>query len=347
MNVELRQIRHAAAVAELGSFVRAAADLNLSQSALSRSVQALERQVGTPLFVRSANGVMTTDVGRLFLERGRALLAMADALDLQVLHNRSLQRGRIVVGAGPAAMEYLLPKAAAAFFSEHPMMTVELRSASLVDMPAPLRSREIDLLVVNLDPFEDEPDVDIEPLSEHPLVVVGRAGHPLAGRSDVTLEETFDHPWVAVGRTPQRFLDVLLGAQQRAPAASARLRAFPALQCQSVSAARDAVLESDALTLLTPAAVRVMVESGEMAPVMSLAGRLSSRNAFVRLKSRPPSAACALLCSMLRSIDLHLAEENARLLTSWFGAGTDAVPVPPPRHDGRDPSAVAAGAGPG
>ena len=319
MNVELRQIRHAVTVAALGSFARAAAELNLSQSALSRSVQALERQVGTPLFVRSANGVLTTDVGRLFLERGKGLLDMAEELDLQVLRNRSLQRGRLVVGAGPAAMDYLLPQAAAAFFNEHPMVTVELRSASRVDVPAPLRAREIDLLVVNVDTFEEEPDVDIERLAEHPLMVVGRAGHPLAGRRDLTLEEAFDHPWVTVGRTTPRFLDVMLTAQRHAPESAGRARAFPALQCTTVAAARDAILCSDALTLLTPAAVRALVERGEMAPLLSLAGRLSSRNGFVRLKSRPLNAAARLFCDKLRTIDQRHAELNAQLLQEWFG----------------------------
>lgn len=317
MNVELRQIRHAVTVAELGSFARAAAELNLSQSALSRSVQALERQVGTPLFVRSATGVLTTDVGRLFLERGKGLLDMAAELDLQVLRNRSLQRGRLVVGAGPAAMDYLLPQAAAAFFTEHPLVTIELRSASRVDMPAPLRSREIDLLVVNVETFEEEPDVDIERLTEHPLMVVGRAGHPLVGRSDLTLEDAFGHPWVTIGRTSPRFLDLMLNAQRHVPAD--RPRAFPALQCTTVAAARDAVLASDALTLLTPAAVRTQVERREMAPLLSLAGQLYSRNAFVRLKSRPLNAAARMFCDTLRTIDQRHAELNAQLLREWFG----------------------------
>jgi DNA-binding transcriptional LysR family regulator len=229
MNVELRQIRHAVAVAAVGSFARAAEELNLSQSALSRSVQALERQIGTPLFVRSANGVLTTDVGRLFLERGKGLLDMAEELDLQVLRNRSLQRGRLVIGAGPVAMDFLVTEAAAAFITEYPMVTVELRSASFIDQQAPLRSREVDLLFADPALFANDSDVDIELLREHHVIVVGRAGHPLAGRRDLKLAETFEYPWVAGGRIPQRFLDLMIAEQQAAPPPSTRQRAFPAL----------------------------------------------------------------------------------------------------------------------
>lgn len=319
MNVELRQIRHAVTVAALGSFARAAAELNLSQSALSRSVQALERQVGTPLFVRSANGVLTTDVGRLFLERGKGLLDMAEELDLQVLRNRGLQRGRIVVGAGPVAMDLLVAEAAAAFITEHPMVTVELRSASLLDLPAPLRSREIDLLVARDDYSRNEPDVDVERLNDHPMLLVGRTGHPLAGRRDLTLQETFDYPWLAIGRIPRRSLDFLMRAQHAAPSTTVRRRAFPAMQCASVSVARQAMQLSDGLTLLTPAMARVSTQNGQTAPLMSLAGKVESNNALIRLKSRPLSAAARIFCEKLRTIDQRHADQNAQLLQEWFG----------------------------
>ncbi len=319
MNVELRQIRHAIAVAELGSFARAAEELKLSQSALSRSIQALERQVGTPLFVRSANGVLTTDVGRLFLERGKGLLVMAQDLDLQVLRNRSLQRGRLIVGAGPVAMDLLVAEAAATFITEYPMVTVELRSASLIDLPAPLRSREIDLLVTRADTFVNESDVEVERLHEHPMVLVGRAGHPLAGRPGLTLQETFEYPWLAIGRIPQPSLDFLAAAQQGAPSTPARQRAFPALQCASVSVARQAMLLSDGVALLTPAMARHSTQSGQMAPLLSLAGDVKSDNALVRLKSRPLSAAAQVFCEKLRAIDRRHAGENAQLLDAWFG----------------------------
>jgi LysR family transcriptional regulator, cyn operon transcriptional activator len=74
MALELRQMRHLLALAEHGSFARAASALRLSQPALSRSVQTIEEQVGTRLFQRWASGVVPTDVGRLLIQRapGRA-----------------------------------------------------------------------------------------------------------------------------------------------------------------------------------------------------------------------------------------------------------------------------------
>lgn len=316
MNVELRQIRHAAAVARLGSFARAADELKLSQSALSRSVQALERQIGTPLFVRSASGVMTTDVGRLFLERGQGLLDMAEELDLKVLRHRSLQRGSIVVGAGPGAMDHLAPEAVAAFINENPLVTVELRSASFVDLPSPLRSREIELLVVHTEMLEHESDIEIERLHSHPIVVVGRAGHPLAGRAGLRLEDTMDYPWLSAGRTPPSLLGPLLEARKHLPE-PALPQAFPALTCSSVSAVRQTLLLTDGVGLMTAVLARSMVDSGQLVPLLPLAG-CSTRYGIVHLKSRPLSPAARILCEKLRVADARAAEDNRVLLKAWF-----------------------------
>ena len=81
MALELQQLRQVIALAEHGSFVRAAAALHISQPALSRSIQNLEQRFGSELFLRSSGGVVPTDVGRLYLERARDLLRMADELD--------------------------------------------------------------------------------------------------------------------------------------------------------------------------------------------------------------------------------------------------------------------------
>ena len=73
MPLELRHMRHVIALAEHGSFARAATALGLSQSALSRSIQSVEREVGSSLFVRTANGVEPTDSGRVFVARIRQI----------------------------------------------------------------------------------------------------------------------------------------------------------------------------------------------------------------------------------------------------------------------------------
>ena len=95
MPLELQQLRQVIALAEHGSFVRAAAALHISQPALSRSVRGLEQRFGNDLFVRTSSGVVPTDVGRLYIGRARDVLRLANELDREAVagHPRAGEAG--------------------------------------------------------------------------------------------------------------------------------------------------------------------------------------------------------------------------------------------------------------
>ncbi len=93
MDFDLRQLRHARALAEEGSFARAARTLHLTQPALSRSIQELERRTGIKLFDRNQGRVEPTDLGRVFLAHARGLLGHAEALDREVATMRGTGTG--------------------------------------------------------------------------------------------------------------------------------------------------------------------------------------------------------------------------------------------------------------
>jgi DNA-binding transcriptional LysR family regulator len=97
--MELRQLEHFVAVAEEDHFTWAAARWHLSQSALSTSIRSLERELGSPLFLRTIRKVELTEAGRVLLDEARLTLAAASARDsvqaVQVLLHGSLQVGAI------------------------------------------------------------------------------------------------------------------------------------------------------------------------------------------------------------------------------------------------------------
>ena len=78
--MEIRELRAFAAIAEEGSLSAAARRLHLSQSALSQTIQSLERQLGVQLLLRSRTGVTTTEAGAILLREGRALIAQYDQM---------------------------------------------------------------------------------------------------------------------------------------------------------------------------------------------------------------------------------------------------------------------------
>ena len=115
MDISLRLLRHALTLAEHRNFPRAAVALGISQPALSRSMQNLERTVGAVLFDRRPQGVEPTDAGQLLLLRARELLSFSEEFVNEVSRTNSLHRGRIVCGAGPYPAETVVASAMVCF----------------------------------------------------------------------------------------------------------------------------------------------------------------------------------------------------------------------------------------
>src|SRR5512141_344997 len=211
MAYELQQLRQVIALAEHGSFVRAAAALHISQPALSRSLQNLERHFGSDLFLRSSAGVVPTDVGRLYIERARDLLRLAEDLDRVAGSHRTLRGGSVAVGAGPFPFESFLGPAAARLTERFPGVSVQLRSRDWDDLVRELRSRQLDFFIAEISTLQREPDLEVAPLpSKHAIYLVARAGHPLTRRDNLEVADVLEWPLAAPGRVPPRILDPML-----------------------------------------------------------------------------------------------------------------------------------------
>jgi DNA-binding transcriptional LysR family regulator len=192
--VDLRQLRYFVAVAEELHFSRAAARLNLAQSALSSQVRALEREVGGPLLVRSTRRVALTPAGEALLRDASEILAAADgALD----RARALARGEagsLTIGSmGPAGGGLLAPLLAR-LGSRHPGLRVEVRALDFSDIVESVRDRHVDVAFLYL-PL-DEPELELIPLISEPRVVVLPRDHRLARRRRLRPRDLRDETFI-------------------------------------------------------------------------------------------------------------------------------------------------------
>src|SRR3954454_7788655 len=124
MNFELVDLRAFIAVADLGSFNRAAKALTLSQPALSRRIQKLEESLGAPLLERSTRHVALTMVGRDFISKVRRFL---DEFETSVLSIRDLgarSGGLVSIASVPTAVFYFLPRAISRFSAAYPRIRI-------------------------------------------------------------------------------------------------------------------------------------------------------------------------------------------------------------------------------
>jgi len=248
------QLRAFLALADAGSFVGAAGDTGLSQPALHRAVRDLEQLCATPLAERRGRGVALTSAGR-HLARGVRLAAREIAAAMVDIDPAAGPRGaRIVVGAMPLCRAMILPRVLARFAREMPGANVEVVEGSWRELVDPLRDGIIDLMIGAL---RDEAPVDLNQatLIVDQLVVIGRAGHPLAGRRDVPLAALAEMSWIVGQRgTPLRRHWEAMFAGHALPAAP--------IECGSVMTVRGVLGESDFLTLLSPDQVALEIDAG-------------------------------------------------------------------------------------
>jgi len=183
MPFNLRLIRVFLAIAHRGNITQAAADLGVSQPAVSRSVRELERQTRATLLERTPSGVRLTDAGQALLAHARNIFAEARAAEEDLEALAGLTQGTLRVGGSPTIATYLLPPILQVFHSRYPGVELRLTSAPSRAIARLLAEREIDVALVET-PVED-PRLRSALWGEDQLVVIAAPGHALCSRSPV------------------------------------------------------------------------------------------------------------------------------------------------------------------
>jgi DNA-binding transcriptional LysR family regulator len=188
--MELRRLEHFIAVAEEGSFTRAARRIHLVQSGLSVSIRALEEELGATLFDRTTHRVQLTNAGRALLPEARATIAAAQrARDAVDAVNGGLA-GVLHVGILQSLSIIDLASLLARFRHERPGVALHPKASDggSTELVAQVASGELDLAFVSL-PSRSYPGVSLTPLASEPISLAVPPGHRLESRSVVKLTE--------------------------------------------------------------------------------------------------------------------------------------------------------------
>ncbi|MEG9226302.1 LysR family transcriptional regulator [Aeromicrobium sp. Sec7.5] len=242
--MELQQLRYVVAVAEEGSFTRAAVRCFVVQSALSHQIKAVEQELGFPLFARTSRRVALTAAGEAFLPGARASLAAADRAVVEAAAAVGEVRGRLTVSVIPTVTAVDVPAELASFHGLHPEVRVSLEVAGSDEIIAGIVSGRVDVGLLGL-PGDREPrGVAWQRLAGDRLVAVVGRGHRLAGRAELRLTdlegETFaDFPAGTPGR-----------AQSDLAFRAAGVSRDVAFEVMAIDLLRDLVRRQLAITLL-------------------------------------------------------------------------------------------------
>ena len=198
--MDLRQMRYFLAVAEERKFNRAAERLHMAQPPLTRQIRALEDDLGTALFVRTAKGVDLTDAGKVLLDEVPNLLALAQRARERTQLAGQGHTGRLDVGLFGSGVLDVIPRLLARFHAARPEVRIVLHNQTKAEQIQALRERRIAVGFNRMVPPED--DLVVETVLRERLVVALPESHPLARRGRLVLADLDDQPMILYPNLP-------------------------------------------------------------------------------------------------------------------------------------------------
>jgi LysR family transcriptional regulator, hydrogen peroxide-inducible genes activator len=211
--MEFHQLRYVCAIAETGSFSRAAERCHVAQPSLSQQVLKLEEDLGAKLFDRLGRSVRLTEAGRAFLPHARSILHQMEAARSGVEDKRTDVRGSVAVGIIPTIAPYLMPQFVAVFSKKYPDAKLRILEETTPVLVESLRNLSIDVAILAL-PLRHK-EFQLYPLRTEPLFAALAKDHPRAGAKSMSLRELRGEQFVML-RDGHCFRDLSVAACSRA-----------------------------------------------------------------------------------------------------------------------------------
>lgn len=302
IQLNLRQLRHLLLLADELHFARAAQRAFLSQSAFSRSIQALEAAVGLRLFDRDLRNVRPTPAGVRLITRTRRLLSSADDLSREMGLLRSGDIGNVAMGAGPFSGVTLVPGPLATMQQDHPGVQVRLDVADSHTLLQHLDEERIDFFIAEIRELPQRDDCTVTRLGWLAGALYVRVGHPLTSKAKLRLADLKGARFASVHmpEAMKKALDGLVAPHDGSFTI--------ALECESTVILRDLALASDVIMVGFPNAVQREVDAGLLQrlvvhelDLMEVRTPLRTEFGLVRLKDRTPTPASEILMRLIRS----------------------------------------------
>jgi DNA-binding transcriptional LysR family regulator len=212
MPLTLKQLRYFIAAAETGQISHAAMEMNVSQSAVTASIQGLEAELGVKLLTRMAQGVAVTPEGARFLARARAITAAVEDATRSPLGEESRVTGRLRLGVTYTVAGYFMARHYAAFRRSYPGITFELSEQPRAAIENALVTGGLDLAVMLTSNLANHGELDAETLFRSRRRLWLPSDHTLLASPQISLHDVAKQPYVMLtvdeaSRTAGRYWD--------------------------------------------------------------------------------------------------------------------------------------------
>ncbi|WP_338448290.1 LysR substrate-binding domain-containing protein [Niallia oryzisoli] len=189
--MELLHLKYFQTAAKYEHMTRAAAELNISQPALSKTIGRLEDELGAPLFHRQGKQIYLNEFGKAFLERVKRIFLELNEGALQVQDMNSPDKGIISIAM---TLPHIMPKFFGDFLKDHPQVKIKHKQASISEMKYQLENAELDICI-STSPIIGE-NIEWVPLREEEIFLSVPPTHRLANRETIDLREVSDERFI-------------------------------------------------------------------------------------------------------------------------------------------------------
>jgi DNA-binding transcriptional LysR family regulator len=291
--IDLRHLQYFVAAAECRSFVRAAKQVNVSQPAITKSIQRMERWFGHALFERGAE-LKLTAFGAAMIGDAKRVLGGFDGLTQAASRFGKSGPISLKIGAGPLIAETLVGAAIGRLLGTYPGLQGVIHVDHYSVFPEMLRDRHIDFFIADITELKEAGDFVIRKLTPSRFQWFCRKGHPLAKRKAVSFQDVLAYP-VVLPELPVWAREWF--AHHLPPGADHSISPpfHPAVICSHFSTLKSIVQESDAVSALTELALRRKPYVKEFATIDYSGKTPSSNPGIVTLKRQAPSPAAQRL----------------------------------------------------
>jgi DNA-binding transcriptional LysR family regulator len=288
----LGQIEAFVETARCGSVSRAAEALYVTQPALTARLKALERELGTPLLVRTGRGVRLSDAGRSFLPYAqRALGAVAEGRQLLAEVSRG-GAGQLALGAAPAVGTYVLPAILQRFHAAYPNVRLSVRTGHSEEVLDLVLREEVEVGLVRA---LRHPDIESVPLYEDELVLVTTPEHRFAAQDEVAVEQLGDEQLILFDRTSS-YHDLTSSFFREAGVAPRGV-----MEVDNIDATKKMVRQGLGVALLPYTAVAEELAAGALATV-PIADATPARRQIVAIRRRDAGTRSGYVAALLDTI---------------------------------------------
>lgn len=304
--MELRQLRYFVAIVDHGSLSKAAVAVHVAQPALTQQLRQLEEELGTQLLHRSAQGVVSTDAGKLFYQHALAILKQVADARQAVVQSTERPSGSVTVGlphsiSGALALPLLM-----AARDSYPEITLQLTEEISGNLIEQLRAGRLNLAVL----FDDGQlsQFDTTPLVEEDLVFIRKSTATPANAS-ISLAEALACPLILPAQ--------LQGVRPRieAVARAAGLSVGPVTEINSIAILKSALLADMGATILPLAPLREAVDSGELTALPIHQPDIHRTVGLCAARNIPLTNAASAIARLVRKVTEDLCASHA-----WPGA---------------------------